>query len=146
MDAFSISWAREAPFLFLPFCLISRALSKTSREAVDSACLVLPAWPAQIWYPQFLAMLMGPPILLPTEDYLLLSPDQRPHPLQLEGSLCLAVWPISGNISRCKGFLQVLQSSSLNHGEATPMMPTTQPGTSGFAGVLNGISIPFQRL
>ena len=26
------------------------------------------------------------------------------------------------------------------------MMPTTQPGASGFVGVLNGISIPFQRL
>ena len=146
VDAFSISWARETPYLFPPFCLIGRALSKISREAVDSACLVAPAWPSQIWYPQLLAILMGPPILLPTEDYLLLSPDQRPHPLQLEGSLCLTAWPISGNISRCKGFLQELQSSSLNHGEATPMMPTTQHGASGFAGVLNGISIPFQHL
>ena len=146
VDAFSISWARETPYLFPPFCLIGRALSKISREAVDSACLVAPAWPSQIWYPQLLAILTGPPILLPTEDYLLLSPDQRPHPLQLEGSLCLTAWPISGNISRCKGFLQELQSSSLNHGEATPMMPTTQHGASGFAGVLNGISIPFQHL
>ena len=93
VDAFLILLAREAPFLFPPFCLIGRALSKISREAVDSACLVAPAWPAQIWYPQLLAILTSSPILLPTEDYLLLSPDQRPHPLQLERSLCLAAWP-----------------------------------------------------
>ena len=123
VDAFSISWAREAPYLFPSFCLTGRALSKISKEAVDSACLVAPAWSSQIWYLQLLAMLTGPPILLPTKDYLLLSPDQRPHHLQLEGSLCLTAWPISGNILRCKGFLQELQSSSLNHEEATPMMP-----------------------
>ena len=81
---------QEAPFLFPPFCLIGRALSQISREVVDSAYLVAPAWPTQIWYPQLPAMLTGSPILLPTENYLLLSPDQRPHPLQLEGSLCLA--------------------------------------------------------
>ena len=38
------------------------------------------------------------------------------------------------------------QSSLLKRGEETPMIPTTQPGASGFTGVLNGISIPFQHL
>ena len=79
VDALSISWAREAPYLFSPFYRIGKALLKISREAVDSACLIAPAWPSQIWYPQLLAMLTGPPILLPTEDYLLLSPDQRSY-------------------------------------------------------------------
>ena len=129
----------KAPYLFALFCLISRALSKISREAEDSACLVAPAWLSQIWYPQLLAMLTGPPILL------LMSPDHIPSSWKGACARPPGLY-ISGNISRCKGFLQELQSSSLNHGEATPMMPTAQPGASSFAGVLNRISIPFQCL
>ena len=69
------------PLLISPFCLIGRALLKIHREAIEHACLVAPAWPSQIWYSQLLAMLVGLPILLPMEDDLLLSPDQRAHPL-----------------------------------------------------------------
>ena len=77
-----------------------------------------------------------------TPNRSLLTPKPRPETTSPPAGRelvpgCLAY------ISRCKGFLQELQSSSLNHGEATPMMPTTQPGASGFAGVLNRISIPF---
>ena len=146
VDAFSISWAREIPYLFPPFCLVGRALSKIQRETISCACLVAPAWPTQAWYPQLLAMLVDLPVLLPEEDDLLLSPDQRPHPLQLEGSLCLTAWPISGNTMKCEAFLKEQRNLSSSLGEGIPMAHTMQPGVSGVAGVLNGISIPFQRL
>jgi len=33
VDGFSISWAQEFPYLFPPFCLIGRALSKIQRDS-----------------------------------------------------------------------------------------------------------------
>ena len=41
VDAFSTSWSRDRPYLFPPFCLIGRALTKIQLEEVDYACLVL---------------------------------------------------------------------------------------------------------
>jgi len=146
VDGFSISWAREFPYLFPPFCLVGRALSKIQREAVMCACLIAPAWPTQVWYPQLLAMLTDFPILLPDHDDLLLSPDHRSHPLQLERSLHLTAWPISGNSMRCKEFLKELQNLSLTHGEETLTPPIMQHGANGIAGVLNEVLIPFQHL
>ena len=44
VDAFSIPWRDELPYLFPPFCLIGRALLKIQRESVNQACLIAPAW------------------------------------------------------------------------------------------------------
>jgi len=106
VDAFSISWAQDQPYLFPPFNLIRRALSKISVEEVDYACLVAPIWPAQVWYSQVLRMLVRNPILLPMEQDLLLSPDLKPHPLIQENRMFLAAWPVSGKLSRHRGFLK----------------------------------------
>ena len=81
VDAFSISWRDKSPYLFPPFCLIGRALLKIQRESVEQTCLIAPAWPGQVWYSQLLTMLTDYPILLPQYPELLLSPDQKPHPL-----------------------------------------------------------------
>ena len=57
VDGFSISWAREFPYLLPPFCIVSRVLSKIQREAVACACLIVPTWPTQVWYSQLLVKL-----------------------------------------------------------------------------------------
>ena len=91
-DGFSISWAWEFPYLFPPFCLVGRALLKSQRETVTCACLIAPAWPTQVWYPQLLAMLTDLPILLPDHEDLLLSPDHRSHSYSWRGA---CIWSLA---------------------------------------------------
>ena len=50
-------WSQYQLYLFPPFNLIGRALSKMCLEEVDCACLIAPTWPAQAWYSQLLRML-----------------------------------------------------------------------------------------
>ena len=146
VDAFSTSWSQDQPYLFPPFNLIGRALSKICLEEVDYACLIAPTWPAQVWYSQVLRMLVRNPILLPMEQDLLLSPDLKPHPLIQENRMSLAAWPVSGKLSQHKDFLKELQNCSCTPGDLTPMQHTIQPGLSGVAGVLEGTLIHFQHL
>ena len=40
VDAFSVSWAQDKPYLFPPFNLIGRALTKIQTEAVEYACII----------------------------------------------------------------------------------------------------------
>ena len=146
VDAFSTSWSQDQPYLFPPFNLIGRALSKICLEEVDYACLIAPTWPAQVWYSQVLRMLVRNPILLPVEQELLPSPDLKPHPLIQENRMSLAAWPVSGKLSQHKDFLKELQNCSCTPGDLTPMQHTIQPGLSGVTGVLEGTLIHFQHL
>jgi len=146
VDAFSVPWEPDQPYLFPPFNLIGRALSKIQAEAVKYACLIAPAWPGQIWYPRLLNMLVSNPILLPTSQDLLQSPDRLPHPLVMEDRMPLAAWPISGRDMLCRDFQKGLPACSFNHGGETPTHHTTQPGRSGVAGVLQDRPIHFQLL
>ena len=49
VDAFTVSWSQDQPYLFPPFNLIGRALTKIQTDLVRYACLIAPAWPAQVW-------------------------------------------------------------------------------------------------
>lgn len=146
IDAFSIPWSSRQPYLFPPFNLVGRSLTKIQMEAVTSACLIAPAWPAQSWYPQLLDMLTRKPIMLPPEEDLLLSPELTPHPLILEGRLPLAAWVVSGKSTPCKAFQAELLTSCSSPGEATHTQLMTQPGQSGIAGAVKGKLIPFVHL
>ena len=52
VDAFSVAWTQDKPYLFPPFNLIGRALMKIQTEAIEFACLIAPAGLVQVWYPQ----------------------------------------------------------------------------------------------
>ena len=92
VDTFTVFWSQDQLYLFLPFNLIGRALTKIQTDSVKYACLVAPVWPAQVWYPQVLQVLVKYPVLLP----MVLNPDQCSYPIELEEQMCLATWPIFG--------------------------------------------------
>ena len=56
-------------------------LSKIHRKEVPEVPLIAPLWPAQIWFPQILRMLVKHPVLLPNVPHLLTSSHREPHPL-----------------------------------------------------------------
>ena len=141
----SISWEGMHPYLFPPFSLISGCLDKISREQV-SAVLIAPVWPGQLWFPQLLQRLMGPPILLPHTQDIVSDPLGQAHPLVLEGHLPLAAWPVSGNPSVQMDYQRGLSRFSGGRGE-DPLNPhTLEPGSCGIAGAINGALIHFQPL
>lgn len=145
VDAFHISWADLQAYAFPPFCLLGRCLQKIVREQA-TIVLIAPLWAHQPWYPALLEALVDIPLLLPLSDSLLTDPFGQVHPLMASNSLRLAAWKVSGRNSLQRGFRSRLSASSPLAGVRAPTMHTSLPGTSGNAGVLGGLSIPFQLL
>ena len=145
VDAFSISWKDHNPYLFPPFVLIPRCLSKLEAEKT-TAWIIAPVWPNQIWFPQLLSYLTDHPILLPPIPDIVSNPDGRNHPLAEKGHLPLAAWCVSGDPARRRAFQNELQRSSGNHGDPPLNQHTTMPGDNGLVGALRGKQIHFQLL
>ena len=73
VDALSISWRDQHPYLFPPFAPIGKYLQKILQEEVE-ALLIAPVWQTQIWYPTLLGMLVERPVLLPNTQNILQGP------------------------------------------------------------------------
>ena len=76
VDAFSFCWREFKPYIFPPFSLLSRILTKLKVEEVSDALIIAPWWPTAHWYPQLLQCLVQRPILLPQWDKLLTLPRE----------------------------------------------------------------------
>ena len=146
VDALVQPWGDHNPYLFPPFSLIGRCLQKLKEEDVQAALLVAPLWPQQAWYPVVLDMLMDTPRILPQDQSLVKDPGGNPHPLQVQGRLKLVVWPISGNLSKSKAFLEKVQSCTVHHGDTLPPWRTHPAGNAGLSGVVQGTQIPLRPL
>ena len=109
-DAFSIPWKFNLCYLYPPFPLIQKCIQKIKQDQTD-ALLITPVWKSRPWYPLLLEMLMDLPALLPIHAKLLHLPmfPSQVHPL-IEKKINLAVWPVSGNPSKSKGFLKGVQN------------------------------------
>ena len=142
-DAFLQMWP-EPVFANPPWALISRVLREvlTQRATIT---LIAPVWKTQVWYPTLLNFLVDYPVTLPAEEETITQVNLLPLPIQGQ-EVQLAAWPISGDPAKQEAFQRELQSSSCAHGERSPSPPTTHSFTSGSAGALNGIEIPFMDL
>ena len=68
----------------------------------------------------------------------------HPVPSLFQGdTIQLAAWPILGKAAKRENFLSKLQASSWHHGDPSRTQTTTHSFTSGSAGVIQGIEIPF---
>jgi len=139
-DAFSQDWSHFRGYANPPWCLIGRVLSQVkSQQAL--VILVAPLWKGQPWYPVLLGMLYDYPRLLPRTMSLF---QWTATATRLDLLPQLAAWPVSGRSLEVEAFQKLLRSSSSSPGEARHPHPTTPTSGSGWAGVLNGIWIPFQ--
>ena len=136
VDGLSISWKGHHPYMFPPFVLIPRCLSKLQEEKV-TATLIAPVWPNQIWFPQLLRNLIDLPILLPPTQDIVTNPEGLTHPMAMKGHLPLAAWPVSGDPTAQKDFRIELSASSGSHGEGQLSQRIPVPGDNGIAGVLD---------
>ena len=83
-------------------------------------------------------MLVDLPLLLPQHPSLLSLPFQPAAQHPLWRSLHLAVWPLSGIVTKQQAFQRKLLTSYWRRGQQPPRSVMQAPGRHGFAGVLNG--------
>ena len=145
IDAFTFSWDFNLAYLFPPFLLIHKCLSKIKKDKCR-AILIAPVWKSRPWYSIILGMLMDRPALLPIrKDLLQLLLSNQTHPLlsDRKRNFKLAAWPVSGNPSDSIKFLKGCPKLSLYHGGRVQKSITSLPGVNSIAGVKNNQLIRF---
>ena len=128
VDALTQSWNNIRGYAFPPFCLIGRCLAKIRSEKVPWVLLITPLWKSQTWFPLLPEMSVEPPIVLPSDSYLLTDPHGSPHPMILQGHLQLVAWTVSGTPCKVEAFQTRLSHSCVHHGGATQNLLTPVRG------------------
>ena len=141
-DAFTMDWSNLKAYAFSPFNLIPSVLQKAKKEHA-TLVLVAPLWTTQPWWPLLIELIVDYPVYLGNNPKLLqdVSSPGAMHPLF--PSLKLAVWRISGNVTKQWEFQKKLSNSSATTPRAQPPKHKMFPGLSGVAGVRRGKVIPY---
>ena len=145
IDALSLNWRWMRGYLFPPFCLIARCLSKILRDEAD-VTLVVPYWPTQPWFPMALELVCDVPRMLPLNGRLLTGPRGEPHPLLKQRTFRLIAWRLSGSASRREAFRQTCPIFSLRGAELALGELTNLHGDHGIAGVKKDRVIQWRQL
>lgn len=80
VDAFTVDWSQYFFYAFPPFAIVLRVLRKIKDDRARGIVIV-PYWPAQVWFPVFTAMLDCEPIYFQPNANLLRSLNRQPHPI-----------------------------------------------------------------
>lgn len=80
IDAFTCNWNSNFFYAFPPFIIIPRVLEKIRVEKCKGI-VVVPHWPAQIWFPIYMSMMVSRPIFFQPDTNLLLTLNRQPHPM-----------------------------------------------------------------
>ena len=120
VDALSLLWTdtNKVYYLFPPFSIISRCIQKIVTDKVETAILIAPLWPTQVWFSVLLQQTCAQSYILPSNRVVLMPTDQnRIHPVR---KLKLGAFVLSGNTSRVQDYHKTLLTSSCNPGENPP--------------------------
>jgi hypothetical protein len=138
VDAFSQEWPPIGAYAFPPFNCISRLLEYVRKRKI-SLILIAPAWPQQVWYPSLLALLRDYPRSLPENQDLLRNPAGQGHPMMINNSLHLTVWPLSGLTCHHQLFRNQLPSSSQLLSASPRNVHTGLVGNDGWLGAVGTV-------
>lgn len=145
VNAFSLSWSSMCAYLFPPFALIPRCLTKIRRDEAE-VVFICPYWPSRPYFPMLLELSVDSPRLLPFTRDLLMSCTGQPHPLTAAGQLRLIAWRLSGRVSAGRIYRDELLTYCSIATAAPPTKLTNLPGRAGVLGVWNGMPIPYVPL
>ena len=146
VDAFLLDWNKWTCLIHPPVVLLPRVLRKIKEDQATAVLLIAPNWTGQPWFPDLIQMPVDRPLLLRQRQSLLFLPFQPTAYHPLWKSLHLTVWPLSGTVTKQQAFQRKLLTSCWPRGERPPRSGTQPPGGQGYAGVLNGVPVPFQLL
>ena len=118
-DAFMMDWSNLMAYAFPPFNLIPSVLQKAKKEHA-TLVLVAPLWTTQSWWSLLIELIVDYPVCLGNNPKLLqdVSGPGAMHPLF--SSLKLAVWRISGDVTKQWEFQKKLPNSSAATPRAQP--------------------------
>lgn len=142
VNGLTLNWDSLMAYAFPPLSLVPLVLQKAQQDKIPQLILIAPLWRRRSWYPLLLNLLIDLPVLLP-EPREVLRMRGKKFPLS---NLTLVAWKLSGRDSEISAFRGMLlkQSSSLE--EYPPESHTIDTGRNSVAGVLDGVSVPFQHL
>jgi hypothetical protein len=140
-DAFTLNWRYVKSFMFPPFNLISRCLSKLIQDRATTI-MITPFWPTQSWFPILLELSVDIPRMFHPEQDLLISPLGEFHQLTANHTIRLIAWRLSGVVSIAEVFRQKLSNSSFQQQGRTRTLHTSQRGMVGVIGTTHGTSNP----
>ena len=129
-----------SPYIFPPFSLIPRILSKIKSDTVEKAIIIVPFWPTQSWF----SLLISVIIYLPVKDLIVMPTTGDINPLLRKTDFIAAV--LSGNLSLIEDFRKTLVIALPPAGEKGQTSSTICVGESGFFGVVDIMPIPFIHL
>ena len=143
VDAFSMAWGDKGLlYLFPPFCLISRVLSKLHHERAE-AIVIAPLWTTQSWFPHLLHLLIDCPFLLPRTEMVLSHPSRPSSTLP---RMRLVACRLSGKASPREEFQTKLRESSCPRGGNLRADSTASSFVDGMSFAMDGNAIHFHRL
>ena len=118
-DAFTMDWSNLMAYAFPPLNLIPSVLQRAKKEHATLE-LVAPLWTTQPWWPLLIELIVDYPVYLWNNPKLLqdVSSPGAMHPLF--PSLKLAVWRISGNVTKQWEFQKKLSNSPATTPRAQP--------------------------
>ena len=65
VDAFFYDWSEEFPYIYPPFNLLNRCITKCVQDNVQRGIIIFPLWPTQLWFPHLLELAVSHISLLP---------------------------------------------------------------------------------
>ena len=92
-DAFTQTWSQFQGYANPPWCLLLPTLAKIQREKAKVVG-VAPLWRTQPWYPLLLQFLIKTPLLIPTQENMVILPTQQF--IMPAGVPQLVAWPLTG--------------------------------------------------
>lgn len=72
INAFTVSWSNIHFYGFPPFAIILKTLRKIIQDKATGV-IVVPLWPTQPWYPIFVSLLVGDPLIFEPSHNLIIS-------------------------------------------------------------------------
>ena len=138
VDAFATIWTDNV-YLFPPYPIINRVISKFKSDNTGHGLLICPYWPSQSWFPSLLDLLISPPILIPPAA--VVDENHRlPKHCQLVG------WIIGSSHAERMAFLEKLGCVDSSLFLEKPLLVTKDIGPNSVIGTTNGHVITVESL
>ena len=145
-NAFSMKWDSENAWANPPWEMIPQLLAKAAVEGATMT-IVTPVWKLSPWYTQLLSMVCDHPMLLEHTRELFARGGERDNGRGIFGVPpwdYTAVWRISGDGRHIQSYRDKLRNSWKTKGG--PRRVSNLPLDDTFAGIIEGLRVPFKKL
>ena len=145
VDAFSINWSNITGYIFCPFSIIGKVLSKIVQDEA-TVLMVVPCWQTQPWFPQFVRLIKADtkPLLIRAHQELLQLPG-TPYMHPLCNKLNLVAARLCG-IYQQRDCLRQSQRSLVHHGDPAHKKYTVLQFDDGWSSAAAGSITPSNLL